>query len=119
MRYEVQVTGSRAHTRIYNEAGHLMKMRFSGYSVEALPTYCDRVVGPCKFNYRSEFSKWSGSWNAMTRRNKDGSYLMQMASANKNKKEIYEVRYKLGKFNFYSEFIAGSNWIRLIKVTTP
>lgn len=117
-RYIIQVEGSRSYQRLYNSAGFLVAMRHLDFQFNYRPYFCTRKLGACRFFYDNDYSPLSGSWNTIVKKTSSG-YHAQMRPKNKNRKEVANFYYKLGRFNFFSEFVAGDNWERLIKVTTP
>ncbi len=115
-RYLIQVSGSRNFQRFYNKDGHLVMNRFNDYAISFRPFFCERKLGKCKFNFDAQFSKFEGNWNANLFKTKKG-YTFQLIPVNKNSDRGGDSFLKFGKYNFISEYVAGSSWFRLEKIT--
>jgi len=63
----------------------------------------------------SKGSKYSGIWSGVLSKSKDG-YEFKMINR-RDQSATFFVKY--GKFNFFSEFVAGDYWYRLVKIEVP
>jgi hypothetical protein len=115
-RYLIQVSGSRNYQKFYNEDGFLVMNRYNDYAVRFRPFFCERKLGQCQFNYDALSSKFSGNWNANMFKTKKG-YTFRLIPVNKNSDRGGDSFYKFGKYNFVSEYVVGSSWLRLEKIT--
>jgi hypothetical protein len=117
--YNLRATGSRQFMRTYNAQGYLTKLRDSNFSVGYRPYFCDRKLGDCRFFYDFSYSKYHGTWNGRLEKKGD-AYVFRIYSKNKSwGGDIGYISMKFGKYNFLTEYVAGSNWFRLEKITTP
>ena len=116
--YLIQVLGTPNYQRYYNQNGLLLFSRIEGIDLRYVPYFCARKLGKCRFNYDTEYSEYSGSWDTTMTKTKQG-YAFRMVSTNKSRDKKSTSYYKFGKYNFIQEFVAGSYWERLVKIVEP